>query len=151
VVARPLFGGYQASSAAAQQWRMAPWAAYTPTWSSSGSAPALGNGTIVGGFRREGTTLHVRGKLNVGSGSTVGTGDLRISLPSGLTACAAAQQTMAAFWYDAGVGVNPGVCIAQASAAYVVFNFGGGVTFAATSGLANGDEINFAGTIEIEP
>lgn len=148
MVSRLLVGDALVSAANANQWRMAPWAAYTPSWTSSGSAPSLGNGTIVGGFRREGTTLHVRGKLNVGSTSTVGTGDLRISLPSGMTV-GPVQHCTAAFWFDAGVGVVPGVAIAQASAAYLAFNFGGGVTFASTGGLANGDEVNFAGTIEI--
>lgn len=148
MVARTLVA-YSASDAARQVGRAA-WPKYTPSWTSSGSAPSLGNGTLVGGFWRDGSTLHLRGRLNVGSTSTVGTGDLRISLPSGMTT-GPVQQCMSAFWYDAGTGnLTPGVAIAQTSVAYLQFQFAASGTFASTGGLANGDEVNFTGTIEID-
>lgn len=61
------------------------WDQYTPTWSSSGTQPAIGNGTIIGYYRRIGTTLHLRGRIIAGSTTTFGTGEWRVSLPSGMT------------------------------------------------------------------
>jgi hypothetical protein len=60
------------------------WDTYTPTWSSSGVQPTLNNGTIVGYFRRQGTTLHLRGRLICGSGTAFGSGEWRVSLPPGM-------------------------------------------------------------------
>jgi len=58
------------------------WQTYTPTWSSSGTQPGLGNGTINGRYARFGKTVHFDTSLIIGSTSTAGTGNYRISLPS---------------------------------------------------------------------
>ena len=57
------------------------WTSYTPSWTSSGTAPSLGNGTITGRYKQIGKTVFVFVKLNIGSTSTMGTGDWRFSLP----------------------------------------------------------------------
>lgn len=59
------------------------WSSYTPAWTSSGTAPALGNGTLTGAYIQHGSTVHVRIVLTLGSTSTVGTGLYRFSLPVG--------------------------------------------------------------------
>lgn len=132
---------------------MAAWATYTPTWTSTGSAPTLGNGTLVGGYRREGTTLHLRGQLIVGSTTTVGTGDFRMSLPSGLTAAAAQYQVMPGFWYDpSATDVNRAIVIIDAGASYLTFQVADTVdSRLPTSSLAVGDIVTWTGTIEIAP
>lgn len=131
---------------------MGPWQTYTPSWTSSGSAPALGDGTSVGGYRREGTTLHMRGQLAVGAGSTVGTGDLRLSLPSGMTAVSAQPQPLSAFWYDSSTGtVFRGIGLAESSTGYMTFQMGDTGLRSATSGLGTNDVVGWAGTIEITP
>jgi hypothetical protein len=65
--------------------------AYTPTLTSGGTAPSLGNGTITGGFTRQGATTFIVGELTLGSTTSLGTGGLSISLPqrrwSGDTFC----------------------------------------------------------------
>jgi hypothetical protein len=143
---------YQPTSVTAAQYRMAAWATYTPSWTSSGTAPALGNGTLVGGYRREGTTLHLRGQLIVGSTSTAGTGDIRMSLPSGFTTIAAQQQTTSAFYYDASATTTyRGIGIAGTSATYLTFQAVDVGTLAQTNGFANGDSLVWTGTIEIAP
>jgi hypothetical protein len=50
-----------------------PW---TPTWTTSGAAPALGNGTLVGDYRRSANSdeVRVRFQLTMGSTTTFGTG-----------------------------------------------------------------------------
>lgn len=55
--------------------------AYTPTWTSSGTAPAIGNGTITGQYSRQGKMADVLIKMTLGSTSTAGTGTYYWSLP----------------------------------------------------------------------
>lgn len=62
------------------------WTAYTPTWGSSGSAPALGNGTISGRFMQFGKLGFYDGVLTTGGTSTYGTGTYTFTLPAGWTA-----------------------------------------------------------------
>ena len=59
----------------------APWTAYTPSWTSSGTLPALGNGTAVGYYNQIGKSVDFRFTLTFGSTSTFGTGNYYFSLP----------------------------------------------------------------------
>lgn len=54
---------------------------YTPVWSASGTAIALGNGTVTGSYLQVGCMVWVRIVLTMGSTSTYGTGFYRLSLP----------------------------------------------------------------------
>ena len=59
------------------------WAvSYTPTWTSGGTAPSLGDGTLVATASRQGNIVTVMWTLTPGAATTFGTGDLRISLPT---------------------------------------------------------------------
>lgn len=58
--------------------------AYTPTWTSSGAAPALGNGTLVGSFVRAGRMITANLLLQIGTTTTFGTGAYFFSLPTQL-------------------------------------------------------------------
>lgn len=60
------------------------WASFTPTWSSDGTPPALGNGTISGRYRRNGDSVDVEYYLTPGGTTTFGTGSYSMSLPAGL-------------------------------------------------------------------
>lgn len=149
---RSLGGEFQPASPRTEQYQAGAWATYTPSWTSSGSAPSLGNGTSVGGYRREGTTLHTRGQLNVGSTSTVGTGEIRLSLPSGLTTSSAQYQVLSAFWYDDNTAtLNRGIGIAEPSKTYLTFQMADSGPRSATSGLATSDIVSWTGTIELTP
>jgi Pectate lyase superfamily protein len=55
---------------------------YTPTLTSGGIAPALGNGTIAGAVSRVGTITYYNIEFTVGSTTTLGSGDLRFGLPN---------------------------------------------------------------------
>lgn len=57
---------------------------YTPTVTASGTAFALGDGTIVGRWQRYGRRVHVQIDLLMGSTTTFGTGIYTISLPPGV-------------------------------------------------------------------
>lgn len=58
------------------------WTDYTPTWTATTTNPSLGNGTISGRSKQIGKTVHATGRILLGSTTTVGTGDWRISLPT---------------------------------------------------------------------
>ena len=50
------------------------WIAYTPTWSSTGTAPAIGNGTLTGKYYRRGQTGWYKLNMTAGTTTTFGTG-----------------------------------------------------------------------------
>jgi hypothetical protein len=57
------------------------WTSYTPSWTSSGTAPALGNGTLTGEYQQVGDLVYVKIVWQAGSTTTYGTGTYRFSLP----------------------------------------------------------------------
>jgi len=57
------------------------WQTYTPSWTSSGTAPAIGNGTLIGRYMRHGKMCTVSVRLVAGSSTTFGTGAYFLSLP----------------------------------------------------------------------
>lgn len=52
------------------------WTSWSPTWTTSGAAPSLGNGTLTGDYRRSANSdeVRVRFQLVMGSTTTFGTG-----------------------------------------------------------------------------
>lgn len=128
------------------------WSTYVPAWTSSGAAPAVGNGSIVGRYRRNGGTLHVQAQLFIGSTSTLGSGAIRFGLPSGMTLAAVQQQTGSGFWYDASTGIlTPAVAIGEAGGTYVYLWIGTGASPGDSAGLGDGDNLKMGGTFEIVP
>lgn len=57
------------------------WTTYTPTWTSSGTQPAIGNGTLTGRYAKIGKWVTVQVVLNCGTTTTYGTGNYYVSLP----------------------------------------------------------------------
>lgn len=66
------------------------WTAYTPAWTSTGTAPAIGDGTISGRFTQLSKMGWANGIMTTAAASTYGTLLYRWSLPSGWSAAAAA-------------------------------------------------------------
>jgi hypothetical protein len=58
------------------------WQAYTPSWTSNGTQPSLGNGTISGRYIVIGNLCIAHFRLIMGSTTTFGTGAYLISLPT---------------------------------------------------------------------
>ncbi|MEE1813614.1 hypothetical protein PUR59_00975 [Streptomyces sp. SP18ES09] len=87
------------------------WTPYVSTWSTSGTALALGNGTMSSAYTLRGDECHVSIRQVMGSTSTYGTGQFRWSLP--FTAATLPSSLM--FWTgsamagDAGTAYYPGV------------------------------------------
>lgn len=61
--------------------RDVPFQTYTPSWTSSGTAPVLGNGTLTGRFVKRGSMVTASFRLIAGSTTTFGTGTYFFSLP----------------------------------------------------------------------
>lgn len=59
----------------------AAWTSYTSTWQSTGTAPAIGNGTILARHMKLGRTVHTGIHWTAGSTSTYGTGNYTFTLP----------------------------------------------------------------------
>lgn len=54
---------------------------YPVAWTSTGSAPAIGNGYLYGEYARAGKLAYGRISLTLGSTTTIGTGEYRWNLP----------------------------------------------------------------------
>ncbi len=59
----------------------AQWLTFTPTWSSTGVAPAIGDGVLTGRYVKLGRIVHVRMFWKAGSTSTFGNGVYTFTLP----------------------------------------------------------------------
>jgi len=84
------------------QWHEHAW---VPTWTATGTAPSLGNGTLTGRYTMVGKTVFAQLRLTMGSTTTYGTGSWLFSLP------VARYDTGASSWPVLGVAAlfNAGV------------------------------------------
>jgi hypothetical protein len=84
----------------------AAWTAYTPAWGSTGTAPAIGNGTITGSYVAAGKLIIAKITMVTGSTSTYGTGTYTWSLPftATTTGAAAGLQTGVGAVFDTSAG-----------------------------------------------
>jgi hypothetical protein len=57
------------------------WTSWTPTWTSSGTNPTLGNGALVGAYTTIGDLVIARFRLTLGGTTNEGTGNWRFSYP----------------------------------------------------------------------
>lgn len=93
------------------------WTAYTPAWTSAGTAPALGNGTLIGRYRKMGKILDFRLLLTLGTTSTLGTGAWFFSLPATMAAAATPDQlcsvlcNLAALFYTGIATIAPAATV----------------------------------------
>lgn len=78
------------------------WSTYTPVWTSSDTAPALGNGTLTGRYIQVGKLVVVNIEAVFGTTSTFGTGAWFFSLPVA-DASSGFSAHGAAFLQDVGV------------------------------------------------
>lgn len=80
------------------------WTTYTPTWSTSGVAPAIGNGTLTGRYRRpSGSDLVlVEFIIIMGSTTTFGTGTYFFSVPVTPSATAITNAAGTLYMLDSG-------------------------------------------------
>jgi hypothetical protein len=115
--------------------------AYTPTLSSGGTAPVLGNGTINGRWTRQGSTVFVTIEFTMGSTTTLGSGGLQFSLPNqSPNNLDISQVSGCVTTLHAGV-LNTGVCVVPSSTQLVqlVRDTSGSITFNSPQTYSSGD------------
>jgi hypothetical protein len=94
------------------------WTSYTPSWGSSGTAPAIGNGTLSGRYRRAANSdlVEVEIKLVFGSTTTVGTGLYNWGLPVNAAAAAVTQIECGSCQVTNASDISqPGACVLASS------------------------------------
>ncbi len=129
------------------------WTSYTPTWTSTGTAPALGNGTITGSYVLAGKLVHFRVKLLMGSTTTYGTGSYLLSPPAN-AAGAAYDATGSVIIHDASAGGRYlGITWLSDNAHFRLLHQAAAglsqdVTNTSPMTFATSDEIHVAGTYE---
>jgi len=57
------------------------WTSYTPTWTGQITNPVINNGTIDAKYKQIGKTVYLRIDIAMGSTTTYGSGDWRLTLP----------------------------------------------------------------------
>jgi len=124
------------------------WTAYTPTWTSTGTAPAVGNGTWPQcAYSQVGKTISFTLKFFTGTTTTYGTGTYIFSLPVG--ASTSAGDAFAVEALIGGVTYTGTAARAAGTAVGLYVYFGSAVMTPTTPGtLANGDHIYISGTYQ---
>lgn len=128
---------------------------YTPTWTSDGTAPAIGNGTLTGRYiliSRDLAWIHMR--FVRGSTSTNGTGNYFFSTP--FTGVSGYVSTLAARLLDSTTAHFVGVSLIEGAASAfstMIADAPGARTFAHTVPitLATNDELDVSGLMHITP
>lgn len=59
----------------------AAWESFTPSWSSSGTQPAIGNGSLTGKYCQIQKLVVAQIRLQIGSTTTIGSGTYRFNYP----------------------------------------------------------------------
>lgn len=129
------------------------WATYTPAWTSSGTAPAIGNGTLSGRYTRQGKSVTFHAGFTAGTTTTFGTGGYSLSLPFQAAAvgveCFIPLRTLDA----SGPTAYMGLALIQSNATTCLLHVQNGANFVSCSGTApftyaTSDYIRVQGTYE---
>jgi len=121
---------------------------YTPVMTSGGTAPSLGNGTLTGVASRKGNTVTVNIALTLGSTTSLGTGDLRFSLPTFATSSIFSQWAGQAAMTRGGTYYTAPVQVVGAGNNWVrpIRDTSGPVTFNSPATWASGDTFTLSFT-----
>jgi len=125
------------------------WGSYSPTWTSSGTAPTIGNGTLGGFYMSAGKLVIGRLELTIGGTTNVGTGSYSLSLPVSAAASGLVAVGSAGF-SDASGGYYDGTALRNASNAGQMILVLNNARWTATAPVApaTGDVISVAFSYE---
>jgi hypothetical protein len=122
---------------------------YTPVWTTTGTAPALGNGSLTGRFYRFEKLVHFVMKFAAGSTTTFGTGSFQFSTPTSISAVnnfgfPAVLLDQGTAFYTRAQGL--GYTTSLADKFIIIDSAGTAITATSPFTWANGDEIVVQGT-----
>jgi hypothetical protein len=127
------------------------WTSYTPQWTTNGTQPVLGNGTLVGYYKLIGKTCFVRTKLVAGSTTTFGSGQFEFSLP--FSASADWAITIPCIINNPGYGTKIGMLNGSfggfTNKASIIDSNGSYVTPSSPATFQDGHGVQFNGSYEI--
>ncbi|WP_327160561.1 hypothetical protein [Streptomyces zaomyceticus] len=136
------------------QWldMLAAWVTYTPSWTASVN-PSLGNGSVVGRYKKVGRKVDFQIDLTMGSTTTYGTGAWSLTLPFTAASSSGSRvgvaQALGGSRFGGQVIVSPGAngvgAFFPASAA--VSNYSSAAA-AVPFAWANGNELRITGVYE---
>lgn len=72
------------------------WTVYTPTWTTTGNPPSIGDGVLAGRYRRRGMSLEILINFVIGASTNIGTGSWQFGLPAGFLTDPGVSQIVAA-------------------------------------------------------
>lgn len=124
---------------------------FTPSWTSSGTAPSVGNGTLAGRQQQSGKLLRVEINLTFGSTTSSGTGEWSFSIPVAAASRTVQQAVGTAWAFDSGNNYYIGVVTLTTTGVLKVFpaspagaSWQSSVPFA----FGNGDQVSLTALVE---
>jgi hypothetical protein len=130
------------------------WLPYTPVWTASGTAPAIGNGSIVGRYCQMGDVVLYIGRMTAGATTTFGTGSYSWSLPVTSAQGLSGNSVIGSCWIRDSSGNDYQGQLVDGTTTFIVrpgaSSFGGNSQVGATAPMtwANGDFISWQCTYE---
>jgi hypothetical protein len=127
--------------------RFSSWTSYTPTWTCDGTAPAIGNGSLTGGYLWEADKgmLSFYIAFQAGSTTTFGTNGWHFGTPPGFTITG--SPAISGNCFDTAVAVRPASAIASGTQLSNMAAGTGYITSTAPWTWGSGDSCNFTGTV----
>lgn len=123
------------------------WTSYVVAWTSGGTQPAIGNGTLEGKYLQANKLVVVHIRLIMGSTTTFGTGQYFLSLP---VAARVASVPMVSYMLDSGTANKAGMAFVTSGLTTVAMvQNTTDVAATAPHTWANGDQIHVVGTYEV--
>lgn len=122
---------------------------YTPTLTSGGTAPVLGNGVLSGIFSRNGSTVSYSIELTTGSTTTLGTGNLFLSLPVSTTSTLVQVASAVTLYNGTNFYSGVGILAALDNKVQLLRDTTGSVTFNSPSTWPSGSVFRVSGTYSI--
>lgn len=123
--------------------------AYAPVWSTTGTAPTVGNATLAGMYWRIGKLVLYTLSFTFGSTSVAGTGTFKFTIPvtasgSGAAGAGSITDTSAGFTY----GINGVLASSTTLAVYPSSSGNTGVTVSVPFTWATGDTLSAFGFVQ---
>lgn len=139
------------SSGSAVNALFTPRQTYTPTWTTGGTAPALGNGALSGTWSRDGDMISFAVEFTAGTTTTFGTAEFRFALP--VTPVSAFNQIVPVMFYDGSANTYyAGTAIISGGTSYLTLRgqaIAGAITNASPFTWGSTDQLRIQGSYQL--